>query len=350
MASGRGRDVALEFGIFDSIDLGRSTPGAILEGRLQVAAHAEACGFDRYHVTEHHGTTLSVSPSPSLFLAALAQRTTRMRIGTLVYVVPMYEPLRLAEEVAVLDQLTGGRFDFGVGKGVSPFELEYFGVNPANSAEILRERLDAILDAYRTGTFVHPSGERPPTRLSILPIQQPSPPIWLASATPATVTWAGTNAHNLVSRWEGGQLPAVAAGYWEAWHAAQPGGIEPRIGAALHCIVGESDAAAEDLYFRTGQVLWERLTSLWHEHGVTGADFLYDPKDMLEKANAVVGSADTVRDRLAAMLEEAEINYFELTPTFGDLSVVEAQENLRAIAGIMPDLRAIADRRVHVAR
>ena len=342
--------MTLEFGIFDSIDLGRSTPSEVLDGRLQIAAYAEECGFDRYHVTEHHGTTLSVSPSPSLFLAALSQRTTRMRIGTLVYVIPMYEPLRLAEEVAVLDRLTGGRFDFGAGKGVSPFELEYFGVSAADSAGIFRDHLGAILEAHETGVFTHPRVERPPTRLSVTPVQQPHPQIWLASATPDTVDWAAANGYNLVSRWEAGQLPSVAERYWTAWHAAGGSGPEPRVGCAAHCYVGESDAAAEDRYLQAGQVLWERLTSLWHEHGVTGADFLYDPKDMLEKSNAVIGSPDTVRDRLAAMLEETDINYFELTPTFGDLTVEEAQQNLRGISGIMPDLRAIADRRVRVAR
>lgn len=342
--------MALEFGIFDSIDLGRSTPGDVLRGRLEIASFAETCGFDRYHVTEHHGTTLSVSPSPSLFLAALSQRTTRMRIGTLVYVVPMYEPLRLAEEVAVLDQLTGGRFDLGVGKGVSPFELEYFGVAAADSAGILRRHLDAILSAHRTGVFAHPGAERPTTRLSVLPVQQPHPPVWLASATPETLDWAAASGHNVVSRWEGGQLAAAAERYWNAWYAAGGHGPQPRVGGATHCVVGESDAAAEDRYLRAGHVLWERLTSLWHEHGVTGADFLYDPHDMLRKQNAVVGSPATVRDRLAAMLEEADINYFELTPTFGDLTVEEAKANIAAIAGIMPELRAVADRRVRVAR
>lgn len=342
--------MALEFGIFDSIDLGRSTPGEILECRLRIGAHAEACGFDRYHVTEHHGTTLSVSPSPSVFLAALSQRTSRMRIGTLVYVVPMYEPLRLAEEIAVLDQLSGGRFDLGVGKGVSPFELEYFGVAASESAGILRERLEAILKAHRTGVFTHPAADRPSTRLSVLPVQQPHPPIWLASSTPDTIEWAAGHGYNIVSRWEAGQLPAAAERYWAAWHAGGGSGPEPRVGCAAHCYIGESDAAAEDRYLQAGQVLWERLTSLWHEHGVTGADFLYDPRDMLEKSNAIVGSADTVRDRLAELLEQADINYFELTPTFGDLTVEESFANLEAIAGIMPDLRAVADRRVRVAR
>ncbi len=342
--------MSLEFGIFDSIDLGRSTPGEVLDGRLRIAAFAEECGFDRYHVTEHHGTTLSVSPSPSLFLAALAQRTTRMRIGTLVYVVPAYEPLRLAEEVAVLDQLSGGRFDFGVGRGVSPFELEYFGVAATDSPAILKQNVAAILEAYRTGVFTHPGGERPTTRISVLPVQTPHPPLWYASGSVETAVRAGTEGTNLVGRWEDGALRPIVDGYWEAWHAAHDSGPEPRVGLAAHLCIGESDAAAQDRYLQAAGVYWDRLISLWHENGVYGADSLYDPQDMLEKSNAIVGSAATVRDRLAALLEETDINYFELTMTYGDLTVEEAFDNLRGMAGVMPELRAVADRRVRVAR
>ncbi|HWL02686.1 MAG TPA: LLM class flavin-dependent oxidoreductase [Microbacteriaceae bacterium] len=342
--------MALEFGIFDSIDLGRSTSGEILEGRLRIAALAEECGFDRYHVTEHHGTTLSVSPSPSLFLAALSQRTTRMRIGTLVYVVPAYEPLRLAEEVAVLDQLTGGRFDFGVGRGVSPFELEYFGVAAEASGAILRENLAAILESYRTGVFSHPGGERPTTRLSVLPVQQPHPPLWVASGSLETAARAGAEGTNFVGRWEGGGLSPLVEAYWAARGGAEGSEVEPRVGCAAHLYIGATDAAAEDRYLQAATVYWERLISLWHEHDVYGADFLYDPRDMLDKSNAIVGSADTVRDQLAALLEQSDINYFELTMTYGDLTVDEASDNVRALAGIMPDLRAAADRRVRVAR
>src|SRR5438093_555474 len=110
----------MEFGLFDSFDLGDESPGQVLESRLRLAEEAERLGLDRYHVTEHHGTPLSVCPSPNLFLTALTQRTRRMRIGTLIYVLPMYDPVRLAEELAVIDQLSGGRLDFGVGRGVSP--------------------------------------------------------------------------------------------------------------------------------------------------------------------------------------------------------------------------------------
>ena len=98
-----------EFGIFDSFDLGGVEPGQVMTERLEFAVEAERVGFDHYHLAEHHGTPLSVCPSPNLFLSALTQRTRTIRMGALVYVLPAYDPFRLAEEIAALDQLSGGR-------------------------------------------------------------------------------------------------------------------------------------------------------------------------------------------------------------------------------------------------
>ena len=131
--------MTFEFGIFDSFDAGDATPGQVIANRLDFAVEAERAGIAHYHVTEHHGTPLSVCPSPNLFLAALSQRTTTMRIGALVHVLPMYEPLRLAEEIAILDQLAGGRLDVGVGSGVSPYEMAYFGIDGGQVTANLEE-------------------------------------------------------------------------------------------------------------------------------------------------------------------------------------------------------------------
>ena len=100
----------MQFGLFDHMDRGPGSLAEDYEHRLRLAAAGEELAFTRFHTTEHHGTPLSVAPSPSLFFAAMAQRTRRMRFGPLVYTLPLYHPLRLAEEIAMLDQMSGGRF------------------------------------------------------------------------------------------------------------------------------------------------------------------------------------------------------------------------------------------------
>jgi len=100
-------DVA--FGVFDWIDRAAEPLHRLYEERLQLLEVADSAGFFCYHLAEHHSTPLGMAPSPALFLSAAAQRTRSIHLGPLVYLLPLYNPLRLIEEVAMLDQLSGGR-------------------------------------------------------------------------------------------------------------------------------------------------------------------------------------------------------------------------------------------------
>ncbi len=121
------------FGLFDWVDWRRVPLGQLYEERLQLLEAADAAGFTGYHLAEHHATPLGMTPSPSVFLAAAAQRTRRIRLGPLVYLLPLYAPLRLIGEICMLDHLSGGRLDLGVGRGVSPYEVGYHGLDPART-------------------------------------------------------------------------------------------------------------------------------------------------------------------------------------------------------------------------
>src|SRR5438445_10189538 len=129
----------MEFGLFDWVDHHDVPLGQLYEERLEVLQAADAAGFFCYHVAEHHATPLGMAPSPGLFLAAAAQRTRRIHLGPLVYLLPLYEPLRLIEEICMLDHLSGGRLELGVGRGVSPYELGCFGVDVVDSRAIFNE-------------------------------------------------------------------------------------------------------------------------------------------------------------------------------------------------------------------
>jgi alkanesulfonate monooxygenase SsuD/methylene tetrahydromethanopterin reductase-like flavin-dependent oxidoreductase (luciferase family) len=120
----------MRFGVFDHVDDAGIAVGRQLAERLELAERLDAAGFHAYHIAEHHGTPLGYAASPNVFLAAVAQRTTRLRFGPLVYVLPLYHPLRLIEEVCLLDQLSGGRLEVGVGHGASFIESALYGVEP----------------------------------------------------------------------------------------------------------------------------------------------------------------------------------------------------------------------------
>src|SRR4029453_8399665 len=146
------------FGLFDWIDRGKAPLQQLYEDRLQLLEAADAGGFTGYPLAEHPATPLGVAPSPVLFLTAAPQRPRHLRLGPLVYLLPLYHPLRLIEEVCMLDPLSGGRLDLGVGRGVSPYELGYFGVDATQSRAIFNETL-AVLVAGLTQARLTFEGE-----------------------------------------------------------------------------------------------------------------------------------------------------------------------------------------------
>src|SRR6202030_815033 len=106
----------MKFGIFDHMDDAGIPHGELFAGRLRLAEAYDRSGFYGYHLAEHHGTPIRCAASPGIFLAALSQRTKKLRFGPLVYLLPFYHPLRLIEEICMLDQMSGG----GGGLGIWP--------------------------------------------------------------------------------------------------------------------------------------------------------------------------------------------------------------------------------------
>src|SRR3989442_12570247 len=119
----------MKFGVFDHMDSSGEPLRELFENRLRLAEAYDRAGIHALHVAEHHSTPLGMSPSPSVFLALVAQRTRRLRFGPLVYTLPLYHPLRLADEICTLDHLSGGGLQLRVGPRVSPLRIAGFGVD-----------------------------------------------------------------------------------------------------------------------------------------------------------------------------------------------------------------------------
>ena len=181
----------IKFGIFDWIDRNRLPIDKLYEQRLKLIEAADQHGFYCYHIAEHHGSPLNMTPSPNLFLAAAAQRTKTIRLGTLVHVLPAYNPLRLAEEICMLDHLAQGRLDVGVGRGISPVELSFFNIEAAESREMFREALEAVVEALSTGklSYVGRYFSFQDVELQIEPYQRPYPPLWYPTNSTESMTW-----------------------------------------------------------------------------------------------------------------------------------------------------------------
>ena len=138
----------LKFGIFDHLDGNGSPLGAFFEDRLRLVELIEQEGYYAYHLAEHHSTPLGCVPSPSVFLSAAIQRSKRIRLGPLVYVLPLYHPPRLYEEICMLDHLSNGRLMLGVGRGGALHEHRRYGVDPAAAPAMYHEAFAVLLKAF----------------------------------------------------------------------------------------------------------------------------------------------------------------------------------------------------------
>lgn len=166
----------------------------VFEEGIEQIQYSEVMGFDFVLIAEHHYSNYGMSPSPLLQALYIAERTKRMRIATGVLVLPHWPPLRLAEEVAVLDNLCDGRFIAGIGRGFQPYEFLRFGVTPEESRTRFDETLDVLLKAWTSeeqftyhGKYVHVPE---PLVIWPKPKQKPHPPLWVAGSSDETARMA----------------------------------------------------------------------------------------------------------------------------------------------------------------
>src|SRR5918997_5255003 len=169
---------SLQFGIFNWLDDSCRSLAETYEQRLRMLEYADRAGYFAYHLAEHHGTPLSTAPSPNLFFALAAQRTRRLRFGPMIYLLPKYHPVRLIEEICMLDQLSGGRLELGVGRPASPFEAAIYGLDLAESRAMTLEFLELLTRALATGELEYTGQyfQLKNVQLPLRPVQRPYPP------------------------------------------------------------------------------------------------------------------------------------------------------------------------------
>ena len=344
----------MEFGLFDHLDSSGVPIHQLYSERLALIAHAESLGFTRYHIAEHHGTPLGLAPSPSLWIASVLQRTTTLRVGALAYVLPLYNPLRLAEEIAQLDQLGGGRLEVGVGRGASPYELELFGVDASTAFNYYVEALEAVTTALRAGHMSHtgPQLGTYDAPLEVVPLQRPYPPLWFPSANPQSATWAGQQGMNLATFASTEGFRPVVDEYWRSWqeHRSDPSRLNahvshPLIGVGRQIVIAATDDEAITMAREAHGTHSAHFLKLWHEHSDHSRDSLVDFERGLESGTILAGSAESVLERLSAEVEESGINYLMCTFAFGSLSHENAMHSMSAFAeDVMPTLVAIGAR------
>ncbi|MBV9173182.1 MAG: LLM class flavin-dependent oxidoreductase [Chloroflexi bacterium] len=347
----------LEFGIWDHFE--QQDPERVpltqqYAERLELIVQAERLGFSRYHIAEHHLTPLDMAPSPNVFLAAVARETTRIRLGSMVMCLPLYHPVRLLQEICMLDHLSEGRLEPGVGRGVRDIEHEWFGLDASQSRERYKETFDLVIQGLLTGKLNYQGQYYAyhDVPVHFAPAQRPLPPMWYAG----NIQSAARQGLNGLGRSEG--RDAYAA-YWRTFDAGRASGNAlfqraPRVGSTRHLLIADTDADARAIARRAWRAYGEHFfaTDL-RNLGQTREPQAYsagaDPDTQIASGALLVGSPTTVRDKLDAYVKEVYPlhNYLVAAFQWGDLTHAEAMHSLQLYATqVMP---ALAERRVAAA-
>ncbi len=344
----------MKIGLFDHVEHGDRPLAALFDERLQFAAAADAAGIYCLHIAEHHATPLNMVPVPGVYLGAVARATKRMRLGPLVYLLPLYSPLRLIEEICMLDHLSHGRLDVGVGRGVSPYELKFHKVEHDQSRDIFIDAFKCISAGLVTDSLSY-KGEHyvyENVPITLRPLQQPHPPFWYASSNDIGSTWGGERGLHYVTL---GPM-ATAKTNIEAYKAALkkrgvpvqpkadfPGGAA--IGVQRHIFVADTDAEA----VRFGKPAMDRhlahLNWLRVKHGQTGltsrlnvprgADF----EACVADGTVIAGAPQKVRAELERQARELGINYLLTYLFLGTMALKDALRSLELFTTeVMPHL------------
>jgi len=344
----------MKFGLFDHVEHVDRPLARLYDERLTFAQAADAAGIYCLHVAEHHATPLNMVPVPGVYLGAVARATRRMRFGPLVYLLPLYSPLRLIEEISMLDHLSYGRLEVGVGRGVSPFELKYHKVEHDQSRDIFIDALDCISAGLVADSLSYsgPHFTYDNVPIALRPLQQPHPAFWYGSSNTIGSTFAGERGLHFVTL---GPMATAKANIDAFRHAlmqrggpAQPkaeftGGVA--IGVQRHVFVADTDAEAARFAKPAMEAHLANLNWLRVKHGATGLTTrLNVPRganyeECVADGTVIAGRPQTVCAEIERQAADLGFNYLLTYLFLGTMTLAEALRSLQLLSTeVMPKL------------
>ncbi|UMP03417.1 LLM class flavin-dependent oxidoreductase [Amycolatopsis sp. EV170708-02-1] len=215
---------------------------------LETWAGAEELGYDGVFFSEHHFTAYNMSPSPNLLVSAVAQRTNTMHLGVMCNVTAFHNPRRLAEETAMLDYLTKGRLEVGLGRGSDDFEFRKEGFPLEDTRAWFEESLELMHKAWDQPRFTHHGRFFDYEDASIYPRPKNPPRIWVTALSPATITWAASRGYRMaMSFLPSSGLAAMREAYNEAAAVAGHSTSPEQVAVLRNIFVADTDEQAREL-------------------------------------------------------------------------------------------------------
>ena len=343
----------VRFGLFDWVDSNDNLSIAdVFEQRLRMLEYADQAGMYCYHIAEHHGTPLSVASAPNLLLAAASQRTERLRLGPLVQLLPLSNPLRNIEEVCMLDHLSRGRLELGVGRGISAGELAMYGLDPSESTARFEECFEMLLQGLTTGS-VHHEGKYytiHADNLPVRPMQTPCPPLWYPTSNVDRIPWVAQHGFNTIFGFTMPTLEQTAEQMTRfrdlaAQHVGEEGRYNghvasPYYGVTRHVYIAESDEVALD-EARVAYTQFDHAFTNRPGEARSGPSRRGDFPTALERGQIIAGSPETVRKNVQRFIDATGANYFVGIFAYGHQTDVQVLRSLRLFAEeVMPAITA----------
>ena len=332
---------ALAYGVFDQIEWEDRPAAEVFEEHLQLIERAERLGFFCYHFSEHHGAPLSLTTSPALMIAAASQRTSRIRLGALVFNLPYYDPYRLANEISMLDQMTNGRLEVGVGRGVSATEATWFGVNDLDTSRgVYQEDLRILFAAFAGDALTYKGDYHLYDDIPIWmhPVQQPYPPLWFPSSNGGSIAFTAQHGLHtvLLNTIPTDHIGELVKQYDELWEAGIAGADRmnahvpmPKVGLSIKVFVADTDAEAERLARAAYDVYMDHVSYLVRRTGTPSIVRRGDYDSQVENQTLLVGTPESVRQQTERLVKETGINYVLAGFAWGNLPNEAAQHSMQ---------------------
>lgn len=342
----------MKFGLFDHVDRSDRALATQFDERLRFVSAAEEAGFYCYHVAEHHASPLNMVPVPGVYLGAVARATRKIHLGPLVYLLPLYSPLRLIEEISMLDHLSHGRLEVGIGRGVSPFELKHHKVDSEKSREMFVDAFECISTGLTTDklNYSGPYYNYSDVPVILRPLQNPYPAFWYGSSNAVGSTWAGERGLHFATN--GGTARAKAnLDAFRAALAKRGGPAQPKaefaggtvMGVSRQIVVADTDEAARRIAEPASKHLSDNLLYLWRlnvgdELAIRNAVPIAPSfEESLREGTIIAGSPETVRREIAKQQAELGINYLITYMLFGTMALSDAMRSLQLFQSeVMP--------------
>ncbi len=312
----------MQFGVLQFFSWpGRRVPlPTVYERALNRIDIMDESGYDCVWLAEHHFSTYSVCPSVHLMGMHVAGRTKNIRIGTAVTLASFYHPLRIAEEVALLDILSGGRVNWGAGRGFDRTEFRVFGVDLEESYPRFRESVQVVLEAWRQERITWHGDYFNFDEIEVLPKphQQPTPPFWVAAGSPDAIDWAAQHGYSILMDPHAthAELGAKRRDYFNGLQTHAQPTTDRTIPMARLIAVAETDAEAEQIARNGAQ--WT-IGSYANDKtsGNANPSRQLPPEERIERyVNQVVihGSPAKVIDQLEALRHTIDLDYLIASP------------------------------------